>query len=406
MKPEYIKQFERLGLGIFVHFGLYSVIGKGEWYKTSGMKEDGMTDEQYNSLINSFNVSKNWAKNLVKTAKKAGAKYITITARHHDGFSLYDTRGLNNFDAPHSSSKRDLIKEFVDECHKEGIIPFFYHTLLDWYNKDYENDFPKYIDYLIKSVELLCTNYGKIGGLWFDGFWDKPDAYWQFDRLYKTIRKYQPEAMIINNTGLSALGEVTHYEIDSVTFERGASFIVSSRDGKERAGEVCDSLTDHWGYASNDICIKSVPYIISELIDCRHNRCNLLMNVGPMANGELRLIEKATLLEFGKWMKQNKHIIYDCHPSDVQADNAFIFEDDKYYYAVIKDVPMGANENVARKESRPEVKIYTDKKIANAVYMDTNKQKVEVDKKNKSFPILPFVYGTSLYARVVRFKLK
>ncbi|MBQ7770426.1 MAG: alpha-L-fucosidase, partial [Clostridia bacterium] len=88
--------------------------------------------------------------------------------------------------------------------------PFFYHTLLDWWQKDYNNDFPKYIDYLIKSVEILCTNYGKIGGLWFDGFWDKPNADWQFDRLYATIRKHQPGAMIINNTGLSALGKVSH----------------------------------------------------------------------------------------------------------------------------------------------------------------------------------------------------
>ena len=406
MKPEYIQKFEKLGLGIFVHFGLYSQIGKGEWYQSALMKEEGMNEEQYHSLIHSFKVNKNWAKNLVKTAKKAGAKYITITTRHHDGFSLYDTRGLNDFDAPHSASHRDLIKEFVDECNKENIIPFFYHTLLDWYNKDYDNDFPKYIDYLIKSIEILCQNYGKIGGLWFDGFWNKPDADWQFDRLYKTIRKHQPEAMIINNTGLSALGEVTHYEIDGVTFERGKSFVVSSKDGKERAGEVCDSLTDHWGYAKEDICIKSIPYIIDELIDCRHNGCNLLMNVGPLPNGELRLIEKATLLEFGKWVKLNKHIIFDCKPSNISADNAFIFEDDKYYYTVIKDVPMGANENVARRESRPEVVIHTDKRITNAVYMDTNKQKVEFDKKNKSFPSLPFRYGTSLYARVIRFKLK
>ena len=327
MKPEYIKRFEKLGLGLFVHFGLYSIIGKGEWYKTSLMPEEKMDDEQYNSLIHSFKVNKNWARNIVKLAKKTGAKYITITTRHHDGFYLYDTCGLNDFDAPHSASQRDLIKEFVDECHKEGIVPFFYHTLLDWYNPDYNNDFPKYIDYLIKSVEILCKNYGEIGGLWFDGYWDKPNADWQFDRLYKTIRKYQPNAMIINNTGLSALGEVSHYEIDSVTFERGTSFKVSSKDGKERAGEVCDSLTDHWGYAKNDIAFKSVPYLISELIDCRKNRCNLLMNIGPMGNGDIRAIEKATLMEFGNWVKQNKNIVYNCVPSDVEADNAVIFED-------------------------------------------------------------------------------
>ena len=96
MKPEYIQKFEKLGLGIFVHFGLYSQIGKGEWYQSALMKEESMNEEQYHSLIHSFKVNKNWAKNLVKTAKQAGAKYITITTRHHDGFSLYDTRGLND----------------------------------------------------------------------------------------------------------------------------------------------------------------------------------------------------------------------------------------------------------------------------------------------------------------------
>ena len=406
MKPEYIKNFEKLGFGIFVHFGLYSVLGKGEWYQNGGMQEDGKTIAQYENLVNSFKVNKNWANNLVIFAKMAGAKYITLTTRHHDGFSLYDTKGLSDYDVIHSALKRDLVKEFVDACHKENIIPFFYHTLLDWHQKDYQGNFASYIDYLIKSIEILCQNYGKIGGFWFDGFWDKPHADWQFDRLYKTIRKYQPDAMIINNTGLSALGEVSHYEIDAVTFERSESFKVSSKDGKERAGEVCDSIFDHWGYASNDINNKNVSYIIEELVDCRYNRCNLLLNVGPMGNGDLRLIEKATLLELGKWIKLNKHIIFDCEPSDIEADNALIFKDDKYYYAVIKDVPMGANENVARKESRPNVVVHSEKKISSAIYMDTNKQKIVIDKKTNSFPILPFRYGTSLSARIVRFKLK
>ncbi len=406
MKFERIEKFKELGLGIFVHFGTYSLLEKGEWYYSALRSSENLSEEEYQSLAKRFKVNKNWAKNLVSVAKKAGAKYITLTTRHHEGFSLFDTCGLNDYDAPHSASHRDLVKEFVDECHKENIIPFFYHTLLDWYNKDYQNDFPKYIDYLVKSVEILCKNYGKIGGLWFDGFWDKPNEDWQFDRLYKTIRKYQPDAIIINNTGLSALGEVTHFEIDAVTFERGKPFNVSDKDGKTRAGEVCDSLTDHWGYAKNDINFKSIPYLINELIDCRANGCNFLLNVGPLPNGNIRPIEKDTLLEFGKWVKKYSHIIHDCIPSTLKADNATIFEDDNYYYAVISDVPMSANENVARRESRPCVVLHTDKKIVNARYIDTNQQKVVVDNKNKSMPILPYMYGTSMFARVIRFKLK
>ena len=404
MSFDYIERFKKLGFGIFVHFGLYSIIGKGEWYKTSGSNTE-FDDLKYNNLKDKFNIKKNWAKELVSTAKKAGAKYITLTTRHHEGFSLFDTCGLNDFDAPHSFCHRDLVKEFVDECNKNNIVPMFYHTLLDWYNKDYYNDFPKYIDYLVKSVEILCKNYGKIGGFWFDGYWDKPNADWQFDRLYKTIRKYQPDAMIINNTGLSATGEVSHFEIDSVTFERGVPFKVSSADGKERAGEVCDSLTDHWGHAKEDINFKSIPQLIDLLIDCRKYNCNLLLNTGPRADGSLNPFEKYSLIEMGLWVKQNAHVIFDCVPAEIEADNAIIFKDDKYYYAVVKNVPMSANENVARRESRPNVKIHTDRKIKNAIYMDTKLQKVEVDKKENSFPILPFLYGTSKFARVIRFKL-
>lgn len=407
MKPKYIADFQKLGFGMFVHFGLYSILGQGEWIYDV-MLNDKKDVSFYTGLKDKFKVKKTWAKELVSTAKKAGAKYITLTTRHHEGFSLYDTCGLNDYDAPHSATHRDLVKEFVDECNKQGIVPMFYHTLLDWYNKDYNDDFPRYIDYLIKSVEILCKNYGKIGGFWFDGYWNKPNADWQFDRLYKTIRKYQPEAMIINNTGISATGEVTHYEIDSVTFERGKPFYVSDKDGKQRAGEVCDSLTDHWGYAANDIRFKSVPSLIDLLIDCRACECNLLLNSGPRKDGSLNPIEKYTLLEMGKWVNRYEHVIRECVPAEFQADNAVILKDDKYYYAIMRDVPMSANEHVTRREDRPRVVLHTQRKVLRPVYLDKKlcEQNVELDHKDNSFPILPFRYSNSLYARVVRFELK
>ena len=122
-------------------------------------------------------------------------------------------------------------------------MPFFYHTLLDWHEQSYKTDFKAYIDYLAASLEILCTRYGKIGGFWFDGMWDKPGADWQESRLYALIRKYQPEAMIVNNTGLNALGETGHHEIDSVTFERGRPAAVRIKD-KPIAGEMCQVLND------------------------------------------------------------------------------------------------------------------------------------------------------------------
>ena len=156
MSYEYIARFKKLGFGLFCHFGLYSNYGRGEW----ALNVYGNNGNTYNDAMKNFCIAEDWAKRLVATAKEAGCKYITLTTRHHEGFSLFDTCGLNEFDAPHSACKRDLVREFVDACNAEGIVPFFYHTLLDWHNPDYKENFPKYIDYLIASVEILCKNCG------------------------------------------------------------------------------------------------------------------------------------------------------------------------------------------------------------------------------------------------------
>ena len=213
---QYVKDFENMGLGMFVHFGVYSTLGKGEWV----MHQYKIPRDEYRSYAPNFSPELDWAEKLVVTAKNAGCKYITLTSRHHDGFSLYDTCGLNDYSTVNFVG-RDLVREFVDACNAHGIIPFFYHTYLDWYDERFDSDFPAYLDFLRKSVELLCTRYGKIGGIWFDGKWSKKDADWEEDAMYSMIRRYQPEAIIVNNTGLSALGELGHIELDSVTFERG-----------------------------------------------------------------------------------------------------------------------------------------------------------------------------------------
>ncbi len=393
MELNYITDFEKLGFGLFVHFGLYSIVGKGEWYLTCNSRARASS---YEKLPQKFNVKKDWAKKLVQTAKNAGCKYITLTTRHHDGFSLFDTCGLNEYDAPHSKCGRDLIKEFVDACNEGGIVPFFYHTLLDWWRKDYKTDFPKYIDYLVSSVEILCKNYGKIGGFWFDGMWDKPDEDWQEDRLYGTIRKYQPEAMIINNTGLSELGKVGHPEIDSVTFERGQPCFVDNSD-KRRAGEMCQVLNDHWGYAKNDCNYKSVKELIENLIDCRKYNCNFLLNTGLKGNGEVNGTDKMLLGEIGKWVKSNKGFIYGVKASAIKADNALVLEDGEYIYAVVKNVDMGADVNVANAEENRRVKLYS--KIKSAIWLDSGRR---IKIKNNSFDIEQFSYGASGCVRIAR----
>ena len=394
---EYIENFKKLGFGLFVHFGLYSLKGKGEWYLHLNSDAD---KTNYDNQTKHFRIRPNWAESLVKTAKKAGCKYITLTARHHDGFSLYDTKGLNDFDAPHSACGRDLIKEFVDACNEYNIVPFFYHTLLDWHNPDYLNNFPKYIDYLDKSIEILCMNYGKIGGFWFDGMWDKPNEDWQEDRIYGTIRKYQPEAMIINNTGLGALGKTGHKEIDSVTFERGKPCFVDTSE-KPIAGEMCQVLNDHWGYCKEDCNYKSVKELIENLIDCRKYGCNLLLNTGLKGDGAVNETDKCLLTELGKWIKVNKEFIYNARPAEIKANGADVMTDGTYYYAVIKNVDMSADPNVALKEKAKTIKLPI--KIKSAKWLD-NGEKIEVIKGN-SFAVTPFEYGRSYFVRIAKIKL-
>src|SRR5574344_1548906 len=145
MDYQYIEDVRKLGFGMFNHFGLYSLVGKGEWYENV-YKVD---PKEYEKLIDRFYIPLCWAKNLVRAAKQAGCRYITLTTCHHEGFSLFDTCGLTYFDVMHSPTKRDLVKEFTDECRAEGIVPVLYHTVIDWHNRDYvEGRYDEYFEYL------------------------------------------------------------------------------------------------------------------------------------------------------------------------------------------------------------------------------------------------------------------
>jgi alpha-L-fucosidase len=295
-----VAAFEKLAFGMFVHWGLYSQIGKGEW----AMNMHGIKKEEYAKLMKTFTAADFNGRELARLAKRAGMKYITHTSRHHDGFSLYDTRGLSDWDITHTPAGRDLIADFTDGCRAEGIIPMLYCTTLDWTDERFNNDWDAYQEYLRASVKLLCTEYGPIGGFWFDGNWSRKEADWQEDQLYGLIREHQPDALIINNTGLGAGGKVGHPEIDSTTFERGRPEPVDrSGHPKYVAGEMCHTLNFHWGIANNDFNFLSPAHVIEELCGCRRAGANLLMNIGPTATGAVPPYETALLERVGDWIR-------------------------------------------------------------------------------------------------------
>ena len=405
-----IKSFERLGFGMFVHFGLYSEYGKGEWAFYQLTEEEKKNYNEYLPTV--FCPAENWAQELAATARAAGCKYITLTTRHHDGFSLYDTKGLNTFDAPHSAAGRDLVREFVDACRAEGLIPFFYHTLLDWHEPTYNTDFPAYLKYLRRSVEILCTEYGKIGGIWFDGMWNKPNDDWEEDALYSMIRSHQPDAMIINNTGLGARGALGHIELDSVTFERGRPAPINLEDSpKYIASEMCQIFGAHWGYASRDFDFKSMREIIEDFCSCRRYGSNFLLNVGPMGNGLLRPLDSAMLLTLGQWAKIYEEALYIPRPAAIEIEDKekdFLLKGDGCYYLFVHGLPMGGSINVAL---RREMANYLDKfklpeKVRSVKWMDSGED-VDFEQTDGLVTVCtaPQPYGEHLVVKVAKIEL-
>ena len=407
----YIKDFEQMGFGMFVHYGLYSQLNNGEWTFRRG-KYNTWSKEKYMELAQKFDCV--GMAEIVATAKAAGCKYVCLTTRHHDSFSLYDTCGLSDFQSLNTPAGRDLVAEFVEECRKADLVPFFYHTTLDWFHPDFEGNFEAYLDYLYKSVEVLCTRYGKIGGLWFDGNWIKPNADWKEDRLYSMIHRYQPDAMIVNNTGIRARGKEGHPEIDSVTFERGLAEPIDRTGCKKYvAGEMCETLCDHWGLA-DDINFKSPKTLIESLCKCRKVGANFLLNIGPNPDGTVPTIQRGIMECIGRWMSVFGKAVYNGRPyitypdrkefvlRDVADDKtAYLFKFDLGYSTGDVNVSLGFGEDVAVTLDR------FDRKVASIRWMDNDEELVfSQDGDRVEVKFTGFTYGQSYCVRVAQVRFE
>lgn len=396
-----IANFERMAFGMFVHWGLYAQVGKGEW----ALNNHRIPHDEYRALMKEFTASEFSGRKLAQTAKRAGMRYVTLTSRHHDGFSLYDTRGLNTYDAPHSAAGRDLILDFVNGCREEGIVPMLYHTTLDWVEPRFNNDFEGYLQYLRDSVEILCTEYGEVGGFWFDGNWSKRDADWEEDELYAIIRKHQPEAMIINNTGIEAQGGAGNPEIDSVTFERGRPEPIDRTGHKKYvSGEMCHTFNFHWGIASNDFNYLSPAHVIEELCSARGAGANLLMNIGPTASGAVPEYEGCALARVGEWVAAHGDLIYDGKPIGDGQERDFVLSHGGKKYAFVFDLTPTSNTYAhgAPKVRGAGERVFTGLgDVSSAKWLDTGQElKVEQSDDETTLHTTGYPYGTNMVVRV------
>jgi alpha-L-fucosidase len=304
--------FEDARFGMFLHWGVYSLLGKGEWV----MHNDKLPVREYEKLPPRFNPVKFDADAWVKLAKAAGMKYITITSKHHDGFCMFDSK-LTSYDIVDATPYgKDPIKALAAACHQYKIKLFFYYSLLDWHHPDYfprgttgqasgraeRGDWQAYVVYYQGQVRELCTNYGEIGGIWFDGWWDRPGADWDLTGTYRIIHDLQPGALVGNNHHVAPFpGE------DFQMFEQDLPGDNSA--GFNKAGvaaqlplETCLTLNQSWGYNARDSKFKSPEEVIRALVGASGRGANLLLNVGPRPDGTIGAESTDRLPAVGKWM--------------------------------------------------------------------------------------------------------
>jgi len=321
--PENLKArewFQDAKFGMFIHWGVYSVLGDGEWV----MHNRRMTIAEYEKLAPKFNPTEFNAAEWVALAKEAGMRYITFTSKHHDGFAMWHTKQSHWNIVDATPYGKDVIKMLADECHKQGIKLFLYHSHLDWHHPDYyprgrtgqysgrpeSGNWYRYLDYLDAQLEELLTNYGPIAGIWFDGWWDKPDADWRLQKTYSLIHRLQPAALIGNNHHRRPFeGEDFQMFEKDLPGHNTAGFNAEAEIGNLPL-ETCDTINRSWGYNAKDNRYKSVGELIHYLVRAAGYNANFLLNVGPMPNGKIQPEFVERLRGMGQWLRENGDSIY------------------------------------------------------------------------------------------------
>lgn len=362
---QYANWTERLGdptwllndrLGLFIHFGLYSMAARHEWLMTT----EQIHPEDYRKYFDHFNPELMDMRALARKAKETAMKYAVLTTKHHEGFALWDTQ-YSDYKITNTPFKRDLVKEYVEAFRAEGLKVGFYYSQIDWHHPDFtldglhplrdnqaarslsdQRNMKHYINYLKAQVTELLTNYGQIDYIWFDFSyahrdwgWSKGKGRqdWQSEEILDLVLSLQPDILINDRLDLG---------IGVVTPEQYQPEKPLERNGQPVIWEACQAMKPTWGYDRDATEWKSSEVLIKMLIDTVANNGNLLLNVGPNAKGELDIREEARLNEVGQWMKYHQRAIYGAGISEFETpkDCRYTQVGDKRLYLHIFSWPL------------------------------------------------------------------
>jgi len=309
-REQRMRWWHQARFGMFVHWGLYSAVGRHEWV----MENEAIPVAEYEQLARHFTPQPNAARAWAKLARQAGQKYMVMTTKHHEGFCLFDTK-LTNYSAPKQACGRDLVKEYVDAARAEGLRVGFYYSLMDWHHPDGarcaedESARRRFVDYIHGQVRELCTNYGQLDVLWYDVNWPLTPEGWEAAEMNAMVRKLQPGIIINNRTGLAE---------DFATPEQRI-------EASDRAWEACMTMNGSWGYQRADDDWKSPKTVLRNLITCARDGGNYLLNIGPRPDGSIPEESVRILTAAGKWMEKNGDTIYTAEPCQVKRSAYALF---------------------------------------------------------------------------------
>ena len=306
---ENITWFQGARFGLFIHYGLYSLLGRGEWV----MNREGFSPQEYARLAKSFTADHFNADDIICRAKTWGMKYAVFTAKHHDGFCLYDS-ALTEFTSMKTPAKRDLTAEFVNACRKHGLKIGIYFSLNDWSISPDAVDaienpdryYQPFIDYVHAQVHELTHNYGNIDILWYDGWWPFDGKGWQAEKMNVMVKKIHPNILVNSRNGAQG---------DSITPEGHIPY-----PGYQKPWEACATLNKHWGYHVGDNDWKTPKEVIEMLAKCSAGGGNLLLNIGPKADGSIPGKAIQIMDKVGSWLQMNGEAIFDTNRFDFLPD--------------------------------------------------------------------------------------